>query len=62
MITCGRCASIVKSSLQAIPGVAKLAISFKEKTATVVYDDAKADVNELTSATTKPAYPSAPKG
>jgi len=47
--------SIVKGSLQAVPGVAKVAVSFKDKTATVVYDDAKADVNELTSATTKAA-------
>jgi len=59
---CAACPSIVKGSLQAVPGVAKVAVSFKDKTATVVYDDAKADVNELTSATTKAGYPSAPKG
>src|SRR5260221_519642 len=53
--------SIVKGSLEAVPGVAKVAVSFKEKTATIVYDDAKADVNQLTSATTKAGYPSAPK-
>jgi hypothetical protein len=34
------------------PGVTKVAVSFKNKTATIVYDDAKADVNQLTSATT----------
>jgi len=58
---CVACPSIVKGSLQAVPGVAKVAVSFKDKTATVVYDDAKADVNQLTSATTKAGYPSAPK-
>jgi periplasmic mercuric ion binding protein len=58
---CAACPSIVKGSLQAVPGVAKVAVSFKDKTATVVYDDAKADVNQLTSATTKAGYPSAPK-
>ena len=52
---CAACPSIVKGSLQAVPGVAKVAVSFKDKTATVVYDDAKADVNHLTSATTKGA-------
>jgi mercuric ion binding protein len=58
---CAACPSIVKGSLEAVPGVAKVAVSFKEKTATVVYDDVKADVNQLTSATTKAGYPSAPK-
>ena len=58
---CAACPSIVKGSLQAVPGVAKVAVSFKDKTATVIYDDAKADVNQLTSATTKAGYPSAPK-
>jgi len=58
---CAACPSIVKGSLEALPGVAKVAVSFKDKTATIVYDDAKADVNQLTSATTKAGYPSAPK-
>ena len=58
---CAACPSIVKGSLQAVPGVTKVAVSFKDKSATVVYDDAKADVNQLTSATTKAGYPSAPK-
>jgi len=58
---CAACPSIVKGSLEAVPGVAKVAVSFKDKTATVIYDDAKADVNQLTSATTKVGYPSAPK-
>ena len=58
---CAACPSIVKGSLEAVPGVAKVAVSYKDKTATVLYDDAKADVNQLTSATTKAGYPSAPK-
>ena len=58
---CAACPSIVKGSLEAVPGVAKAAVSFKDKTATVIYDDAKANVNELTWATTKAGYPSAPK-
>ena len=58
---CAACPSIVKASLQAVPGVAKVAVSYKDKTATITYDDGKADVNELTSATTKAGYPSAPK-
>jgi mercuric ion binding protein len=58
---CAACPSIVKGSLEAVPGVAKVAVSFNARTATVIYDDAKADVNQLTSATTKAGYPSAPK-
>lgn len=59
---CAACPSIVKGSLEAVPGVAKVAVSYKDKTATVIYDDAEADVNQLTTATTKAGYPSAPKG
>lgn len=59
---CAACPSIVKGSLQAVPGVAKVEVSFRDKTATVIYDDAKAGVDELTSATTRAGYPSAPKG
>jgi periplasmic mercuric ion binding protein len=58
---CAACPSIVKGSLEAVPGVAKVAVSYKDRTATVNYDDAKADVNQLTSATTKAGYPSAPR-
>jgi mercuric ion binding protein len=57
---CAACPSIVKGSLEAVPGVAKVAVSYKDKTATVVYDDTKANVNQLTSATTNAGYPSAP--
>jgi periplasmic mercuric ion binding protein len=58
---CTACPSIVKGSLEAVPGVAKVAVSYKDRTATVIYDDAKANVNQLTSATTRAGYPSAPK-
>jgi periplasmic mercuric ion binding protein len=58
---CAACPSIVKGSLEAVPGVARVAVSYKDKTATITYDDAKADVNQLTSATTKAGYPSKPR-
>ena len=58
---CAACPSIVKGSLEAVPGVAKVAVSFKDKSATIIYDDAKVDVNQLTSATTQAGYPSSPK-
>jgi periplasmic mercuric ion binding protein len=58
---CAACPSIVKASLQTVPGVARVAVSYKDRTATITYDDAKADVNQLTSATTQAGYPSEPK-
>ena len=58
---CADCPFIVKKSLEAVPGVAKVAVSFKDKTATVTYDDNKADVKALTAATTDAGYPSAPR-
>jgi mercuric ion binding protein len=58
---CADCPFIVKKSLEAVPGVAKATVSFKDKTATVTYDDGRADVKGLTDATTNAGYPSASK-
>ena len=58
---CADCPFIVKKSLEAVPGVAKATVSYKDKTATVIYDDGRADVKSLTDATTNAGYPSAPK-
>ena len=58
---CAACPYIVKKSLESVPGVAKVAVSFKDKTATVTYDDSKADLKALTTATTNAGYPSAPQ-
>jgi mercuric ion binding protein len=58
---CAACPHTVKASLQAVPGVANVAVSFKEKTAVVTYDDSMADLRALTAATTNAGYPSVPK-
>jgi mercuric ion binding protein len=58
---CADCPFVVKKSLEAVPGVAKVAVSYKDKTAIVTYDDSKTDVQGLTAATTKAGYPSEPK-
>jgi mercuric ion binding protein len=58
---CADCPFVVKRSLEAVPGVAKVAVSYKDKTAIVTYDDSKTDVQGLTAATTNAGYPSAPK-
>jgi len=58
---CGNCPFVVRKSLEAVPGVARAVVSYKNKTAIVSYDDTKTDVKSLTTATTNAGYPSAPK-
>ncbi|MCI0468374.1 MAG: mercury resistance system periplasmic binding protein MerP [Beijerinckiaceae bacterium] len=61
-MTCAACPSTVKASLEAVPGVTRVVVSAGDKTAIVTYDDGKAGVDALVSATTNAGYPSAPKG
>jgi len=58
---CAACPHTVKASLQAVPGVKAVTVSFKDKTAVVTYDDTRTDVKALTAATTGAGYPSAPR-
>jgi periplasmic mercuric ion binding protein len=58
---CADCPFIVRKSLEAVPGVSKAVVSYKEKKAVVTYDDGKTDLNALTRATSEAGYPSAPK-
>ena len=59
---CSACPITVKSSLETVPGVAKVVVSYKAKTAVVTFDDRKTGVPALISATTNAGYPSALKG
>lgn len=58
---CSACPITVKSSLEAVPGVAKAIVSYPDKTAVVTFDDAKTTVPALITATTNAGYPSASK-
>jgi mercuric ion binding protein len=58
---CADCPFVVKKSLEAVPGVIHVVVSYKDKTAVVSYDDAKIDVKSMTTATTNAGYPSSPK-
>jgi periplasmic mercuric ion binding protein len=60
-MTCAMCPRPVKASLESVPGVSKVVVSFEDKTAAVTYDDSKAGVDALVKATTNAGYPSAPK-
>ncbi len=57
-MACVVCAYNVKSSLENVPGVVKVRVALKKKIAVVIYDDAKADVTALTSATARVGFPS----
>jgi len=59
---CEACPYMVKRTLTQVAGVSNVTVSFKDKTAVVVFDDAKASINELTTATTKAGFPSEVKG
>ena len=58
---CADCPFIVKKSLEAVPGVAKATVSYKDRTVMVTYDDARVDLSALAAATTNAGYPSAPR-
>ena len=58
---CSACPITVKSSLEAVPGVAKAVVSYEDKTAVVTFDDAKTGVPALINASTNAGYPSALK-
>ncbi len=60
-MSCSACPITVKSSLDAVPGVAKVVVSLSDKTAVVTFDDAKTAVPALITATTNAGYPSALK-
>ena len=55
---CSACPITVKSSLEAVPGVAKAVVSYASKTAVVTFEDTKTAVPALIAATTNAGYPS----
>ncbi len=59
---CEACPYMGKKTLTHVSGVSNVTVSFKDKTAVVVFDDAKASVNDLTTAATKAGFPSEVKG
>jgi len=55
---CSACPYTVKSSLSSVKGVHAVKVSFEKKTATVTYDDTRANVKKLIQATENVGYPS----
>src|SRR5260370_41927530 len=56
-MTCASCPYIVKSSMTGVSGVARVAVSFQAKTATVTFDDAKTNPDAIAAASVNAGYP-----
>jgi mercuric ion binding protein len=59
-MTCASCPYIVKNSMAAVPGVAKVDVSFRAKTAIVTFDDAKTNPATIAAASMNAGYPAHP--
>lgn len=55
---CATCPVTIKVALMKVPGVTRATVSYKQRTARVTFDDARADVAALTRATDGAGYPS----
>lgn len=54
---CAACPHIVRQTLTRVPGVQRVEVSYRARTATVTFDDARTDVAALTAATAGAGYP-----
>ncbi len=57
-MTCASCPYIVKRTLARVSGVNEVAVSYREKKATVTFDDSKTNVAALMAATANVGFPS----
>ncbi|MGQ0708590.1 MAG: mercury resistance system periplasmic binding protein MerP [Rhodoferax sp.] len=60
-MTCAACPITIKKALSKVPGVRKVDVNLVRLEAVVSFDDSKASVADLTSATTNAGYPSSAK-
>ena len=56
-MTCGACPITVRTALDRVPGVERVAIAVAKKEVTVTYDNAKASPQALLRATRDAGYP-----
>ena len=59
-IWCASCPYIIRRSLENVPGVADVTVSYGDQTATVTFDDERTDVAALTTATAEVGFPATP--
>jgi periplasmic mercuric ion binding protein len=54
---CAACPHIVRQTLIRVPGVQRVEVSYRARTATVTFDDARTGVAALTAAAAEAGYP-----
>lgn len=57
-MNCGFCPITIRKALEKVDGVNKADVDFESKSAVVVFDDQKTNVDQLTNATQNAGYPS----
>lgn len=57
-MNCSACPITVKTALQRVDGVQKVAVTYEPKEAVVTFDDAKTTVDRLRAATANVGFPS----
>ena len=60
-MTCAACPITVKKALSKVDGVSQVDVTFEKREAVVIFDKAKASVQQLTKATENAGYPSSVK-
>ena len=59
-MTCAACPFTVKKALSRVSGVTDVSVNYEKRQVTVVFDDSKTTVADLTRATADAGYPSVP--
>ncbi len=61
-MSCPACPYIIEESLRKVKGVHAVEVSYEEKTARVVFDDAMTTLEAVSEATAAVGFPSVPRG
>ena len=60
-MTCAACPFTVKKALSRVAGVTEVSVNYEKRQVTVVFDDSRTTVADLTRATADAGYPSVPE-
>lgn len=61
-MTCRACPIVVKKAIGRVDGVSRIEVDLNQRQAEVMYDDAKANLDQIMQATANAGYPAALKG
>ena len=56
-MTCAACPIAVRTAMERVPGVKKVKVDLESKTATIVFDDAQASVDNIAEASRLAGFP-----